>query len=92
MPADDSMACCVRHTASALDHSQHARPDCRAPCYLQAIAEINDKLKQGTWRPVSGKDVVVELAPAGDYWLAEDYHQQCVSSSCLLSPCCKSIA
>lgn len=42
----------------------------------KAIAEINDKLKQGTWRPVSGKDVVVELAPAGDYWLAEDYHQQ----------------
>jgi peptide-methionine (S)-S-oxide reductase len=40
------------------------------------IADINAKLKDGSWRPVAGKEVVVELVPAGDYWLAEDYHQQ----------------
>lgn len=43
---------------------------------LQMMADINAKLKEGTWRPVAGKEVVVELVPAGDYWLAEDYHQQ----------------
>lgn len=40
------------------------------------VADINAKLKDGSWRPVAGKEVVVELVPAGDYWLAEDYHQQ----------------
>lgn len=43
---------------------------------LQMMADINAKLKDGSWRPVAGKEVVVELVPAGDYWLAEDYHQQ----------------
>eukprot|EP00967_Tisochrysis_lutea_P002738 scaffold3309_cov19-Tisochrysis_lutea.AAC.1 len=27
-------------------------------------------------KPYAGKVVVSEIAPAGDYWIAEDYHQQ----------------
>lgn len=34
-------------------------------------------------RRYAGKEVASELAPAGDYWLAEDYHQ--VSVCVLLS-------
>lgn len=40
------------------------------------IAEVNDKLQKSTWRRVLGTKVVTELKPAGDYWLAEKYHQQ----------------
>lgn len=36
-----------------------------------AIAAVNDKLKSSTWRRVLGSQVVSELKPAGDYWLAE---------------------
>lgn len=36
-----------------------------------AIAAVNDKLKSSTWRRVLGSQVVTELKPTGDYWLAE---------------------
>ena len=45
----------------------------------QAIAEVNRKLQEGSFRRVVGKQVVTELAPAGDYYLAEQYHQQYLS-------------
>ena len=42
----------------------------------QAIQAVNEKLKSNVFRRVLGSEVVTELKPAGDYWLAEKYHQQ----------------
>ena len=43
---------------------------------MQAIEQVNQKLRQNAFRRVLGSRVVTELEPAGDYYLAEDYHQQ----------------
>lgn len=44
------------------------------------IQEVNQKLAAGQkvrdGRPYEGKTVVSELTPAGDYYIAEEYHQQ----------------
>lgn len=42
----------------------------------KAIAEVQEKITKGQFRSSGGKTVVVELLPAGDYYLAEEYHQQ----------------
>mmetsp|Transcript_25023 Transcript_25023/g.73979 ORF Transcript_25023/g.73979 Transcript_25023/m.73979 type:complete len:233 (-) Transcript_25023:355-1053(-) len=42
------------------------------------IAEIQAKLQSGEYKG-AGDKVVAELKPAGDYYLAEDYHQQYLS-------------
>jgi peptide-methionine (S)-S-oxide reductase len=41
----------------------------------KAIQEVNEKLKSNLFRRVLGTKVVSELQPAGDYYLAENYHQ-----------------
>lgn len=42
-----------------------------------AIAEIQAQLDSGKFpRRVAGKKVVVELLPATEFWIAENYHQQ----------------
>mmetsp|Transcript_24039 Transcript_24039/g.62183 ORF Transcript_24039/g.62183 Transcript_24039/m.62183 type:complete len:240 (-) Transcript_24039:233-952(-) len=50
---------------------------------LKRVAEVNEKLARGEQvrpnKPYAGKVVVSEIAPAGDYWIAEDYHQQYLS-------------
>ncbi len=43
------------------------------------IAEVDEKLAAGTFRRVVGKKVVAEVAPAGDFYAAENYHQQYLS-------------
>lgn len=45
----------------------------------KAIAEVNAKLASNVFRRVLGSKVVSELLPAGDYYLAEEYHQQYLS-------------
>lgn len=52
---------------------------------MQAIQEVNGKLKAGTFRRVVGNKVVTTLEPATDYYIAEDYHQQVRRSP--LVPC-----
>lgn len=42
----------------------------------KAIQEVNEKLKGSLFRRVLGTKVVTEVQPAGDYYLAENYHQQ----------------
>lgn len=42
----------------------------------QAFAEASEQLALGSFRPVCGRSLVTELAPAGPYYLAEKYHQQ----------------
>ncbi len=42
----------------------------------QAFLEASEQLAQGTFRKVRGRSVVAELEPAGDYYVAEKYHQQ----------------
>lgn len=42
----------------------------------KAIAAVNDKLQQNTWKRVFGGKVVTEVKEAADYWLAENHHQQ----------------
>eukprot|EP00983_Pelagomonas_calceolata_P094974 1157947-Pelagomonas_calceolata.AAC.3 len=68
----------------------HAGPQYRSGIYfhdeeqkaaaLKRVAEVNEKLARGEQvrpnKPYAGKVVVSEIAPAGDYWIAEDYHQQ----------------
>lgn len=44
-------------------------PVCKV--WLQAMQEVNDKLKGSLFRRVLGTKVVCELQPAGDYYLAE---------------------
>jgi len=44
----------------------------------QKIAEVNEQLAKGAFR-LAGRKVVSELAPAGDYYTAEAYHQQYLS-------------
>ena len=39
------------------------------------IAEVNEKLAQSAFRRVIGSQVVSELLPASDYYIAEQYHQ-----------------
>jgi len=50
---------------------------------MKRVALVNEMLARGEQvrpdRPYSGKKVVSEVLPAGDYWLAEDYHQQYLS-------------
>lgn len=46
----------------------------------QAIAAVNDKLQQNTWKRVFGSKVVTEVKEAGDYWMGESYHQVCCSA------------
>ena len=41
-----------------------------------AMADVQSKIDAKAFRPTAGNKVVVELLPAGDYYLAEDYHQQ----------------
>lgn len=43
---------------------------------LQKVAEVNKQLEAGEFKRWGGRKVVAEVAPAGDYYLAEDYHQQ----------------
>lgn len=44
---------------------------------LQKIEEINMKLASGAWgKKWAGAKVVAEVKEAGDYYIAEDYHQQ----------------
>ena len=40
------------------------------------MADVQSKIDAKAFRPTAGNKVVVELLPAGDYYLAEDYHQQ----------------
>ena len=42
----------------------------------QAFAEVSEQLAQGAFRPVRGRTLVSELAPAGPYYVAEKYHQR----------------
>jgi len=42
----------------------------------KTIADVQAKINSGTFRRTGGREIVVELLPAGDYYLAEDYHQQ----------------
>ncbi len=51
-----------------------AASDAWAPA--QAFMEAGEQLAQGTFRKVRGRSVVTELEPAGDYYVAEKYHQQ----------------
>lgn len=45
-----------------------------------ALAAVQASLDKGTFgRPVAGNKVMVELKPAGEYWEAEQYHQQYLS-------------
>ncbi|KAI3425163.1 hypothetical protein D9Q98_008934 [Chlorella vulgaris] len=44
----------------------------------KAVAEMNEKLKQGLFR-LTGKKVETTIEPATDYYLAEEYHQQYLS-------------
>ncbi|KAK9845330.1 hypothetical protein WJX81_003596 [Elliptochloris bilobata] len=53
----------------------HHSPEQQAAA-KKAFAEASEQLAQGTFRPVRGRSLVTELAPAGDYYLAEKYHQQ----------------
>lgn len=41
-----------------------------------ALEDVQSKITSGSFRRTAEKKVVVELLPAGDYYLAEDYHQQ----------------
>lgn len=43
---------------------------------LKAIESVQKQLDNGTFRAVNGKQVVVEVLPAADFYVAEDYHQQ----------------
>lgn len=61
------------------------RVGARCPIHVQAIQEVNGKLKAGTFRRVVGNKVVTTLEPATDYYIAEDYHQQVRRSP--LVPC-----
>lgn len=45
----------------------------------KVIARVNEQLQSNTFRPVWGKEVVSKLQPAGDYYIAEKYHQQYLS-------------
>lgn len=46
----------------------------------RAMAEVQAQLDAGKYpRRVMGKKVVAELKPAGEFWAAEDYHQQYLS-------------
>ncbi|KAL4419752.1 hypothetical protein ABPG75_006850 [Micractinium tetrahymenae] len=45
----------------------------------KAVAAANEALAAGSFRPVVGKKVVTTIEPAGDYYLAEAYHQQYLS-------------
>lgn len=43
--------------------------------FVQAVASVNEKLQSNTWKRVLGSKVVTEVTEAGDYWVAESYHQ-----------------
>ena len=46
----------------------------------EALTEAQASIDKGAYgRPVRGSQVVTRLEPAGDYWLAEDYHQHYVA-------------
>ena len=57
-------------------HTDQQKADAEA-----AIAKIQGQLDAGTYprRVAGGKKVVVELEPATEFWLAEEYHQQYLS-------------
>eukprot|EP00803_Ostreobium_quekettii_P006916 evm.model.scf_318.1 EVM.evm.TU.scf_318.1 scf_318:494-3079(+) len=55
-------------------HSDQQKADA-----LASLAEVQAALDAGTFRRVRGKKVVVEVEPAGDYYVAEGYHQQYLS-------------
>jgi peptide methionine sulfoxide reductase MsrA len=40
------------------------------------MERVNAKLASNVFRKVLGSKVVTELQPAGDYYIAEKYHQQ----------------
>ena len=42
----------------------------------KALIDVQNKIDSGAFRRTAEKKVVVELLPAGDYYLAEEYHQQ----------------
>lgn len=52
---------------------------------MQAIEDVNQKLQKDIFRKVLGSKVVTELQPAGDYYIAEKYHQQVNAPSCVCS-------
>ena len=43
---------------------------------VASVAAVQESIDKGTFRRVRGKNVVVEVLPAGDYYIAEGYHQQ----------------
>ena len=61
-----------------IEHACKCQPgaEMRLRLNLQAIQAVNEKLKSNVFRRVLGSEVVTELKPAGNYWLAEQYHQQ----------------
>ncbi|GAX83223.1 hypothetical protein CEUSTIGMA_g10649.t1 [Chlamydomonas eustigma] len=47
---------------------------------LRKVEQVNEQLASGTYKgKASGKKVVVEVKEAGDYYVAEKYHQQYLS-------------
>ena len=43
----------------------------------KALSEIQAQLDSGSYpRRTDGQKIMVELKPAGAFWMAEDYHQQ----------------
>ncbi|KAK9829679.1 hypothetical protein WJX72_007310 [[Myrmecia] bisecta] len=50
--------------------------DAQKEAIHKAIDAVNEKLQQNAFRRVLGTKVVSEVLPAGDYYIAEDYHQQ----------------
>lgn len=71
---------CTELTLTCIPNPQERSRLCEffrsASAATQAFAEASEQLAQGTFRPVRGRSLVAELAPAGDYYLAEKYHQQ----------------
>ncbi|KAG1674721.1 hypothetical protein FOA52_013556 [Chlamydomonas sp. UWO 241] len=53
--------------------------DAQKAVAIARVAEINEKLQSGAWGKFTGSKCVVEVLPAGDYYLAEKYHQQYLS-------------
>lgn len=43
---------------------------------LQAVDSVQKQIDNRTFRAVNGKQVVVEVLPAADFYVAEEYHQQ----------------
>lgn len=42
--------------------------------------QLNEEIAAGKWKKWAGDKVVAEVQPAGDYYVAEKYHQQYLST------------